>query len=98
MNCWLIGLLRPQVATSSSFSSDLRDRPRDRDREIFPFEENAGVAVRPRTQTISRCSNVVFFIFVEFRHHDFRTQTFFFSLEPGRPKKGEEFLGCHLVI
>ena len=54
--------LRPQVASNSSFSSDLRDlRPAtDRTVSTFPFEENAGFAFCSRTQTISRESNVFF--------------------------------------
>ena len=47
---------RRSPLTLASVQICATDRPTDR--EIFPFEKNAGAAFRSRTQTISRYSNV----------------------------------------
>ena len=47
---------RRSPLTLASVQICATDRPTDR--EIFPFEQNAGVAFRSRTQTISHESNV----------------------------------------
>ena len=69
------------TAGRHSLSAQFRfARPRPTDRptvsDFWSFEENAGFAVRSRTQTIARESNVVFFICFQIRHHHFRTQRF----------------------
>ena len=65
----------PFTLSTVQICATATDRPTDRVR-FLSFEENAGFAVRSRTQTIARESNVVFFICFQIRHHHFRTQRF----------------------
>jgi len=69
----------------------------------FPFEENAGVAFRSRTQTISRESNVFVVLLFSISAPSFPNADLFFSLLGARsdqtgsdgPKREGKFLRCH---